>query len=263
VPIEQSSRSLLELVRLSGFDKLENLIHLFVGGSELHGAKVGQTDDTDLYGVYIETPEEALGLDPSEHYVWSTAGDERRNGPDDVDVTLYSLRKWAGMAARGNATSLHFLFAEPLEVAPQTWTKIQKYRRVFLSKHAAKQFLGFADNQFKRTTGEKGRGKKGRRPEYECAYGYDTKGAMHGLRLLYECIELMEFGRITLPRPEKDRLIEVRSGSWPLERVLEEAARLRQELEKVIATSELPEQPDRAAISKLVAELQLEFWQAH
>ena len=260
MPTEQPSRSLLELVRLSGFDKPGNLIQLFVGGSELHGAKVGRTDDTDIYGVYIESPEEALGLDPSEHFVWSTAGDERRNGPDDVDVTLYSLRKWAGMAAKGNATSLHFLFAEPLEVSPAAWRRIQDNRGLFLSKDSAQQFIGFADNQFKRITGEKGRGAKGKRPEYECAYGYDTKGAMHGLRLLYECIELMEFGRITLPRPEKERLIEVRSGAWPLEKVLEEATRLRQELEKVVNTSSLPERVDRRAISKLIAEVQLGFW---
>jgi uncharacterized protein len=83
--------SLLDLVRHSGFDRLQTLIHLFIGGSELHGAKVGQTDDTDLYGVYIEDPQSALGLNSREHFVWSTAGDDRRNGPDDVDVTLYSL----------------------------------------------------------------------------------------------------------------------------------------------------------------------------
>ncbi|HEV7674506.1 MAG TPA: hypothetical protein VGQ12_08245 [Candidatus Angelobacter sp.] len=76
------SPSLLHLVTLSGFDQPQNLIQLFVGGSELHGAKVGQTDDTDLYGVYVERPENALGLNPSEHFVCSTAGDERRNGPD-------------------------------------------------------------------------------------------------------------------------------------------------------------------------------------
>src|SRR5215471_20902064 len=127
-------RSLLDLVALSGFDKPQSLIHLFVGGSELHGAKVGQTDDTDIYGVYIEEPEEALGLHPREHFVWSTAGNERRNGPDDVDVTLYSLRKWAGMAAKGNATALHFLFAKPQEVNPGAWKKIERGKNLFLSR---------------------------------------------------------------------------------------------------------------------------------
>src|SRR5215468_8521554 len=151
---ETKKRSLLDLVALSGFDKPQSLIQLFVGGSELHGAKVGQTDDTDIYGVYIEEPSEALGLDSREHFVCSTAGNERRNTADDVDVTLYSLRKWAGMAAKGNATALHFLFAEPREVAPESWKQVQKNRDLFLARTSAKQFLGFADNQFKRLTGE-------------------------------------------------------------------------------------------------------------
>jgi uncharacterized protein len=257
-----STHRLLELVRRSWFDQPKTLIHLFVGGSELHGAKVGQTDDTDVYGVYIEDPEYALGLTSREHYVWSTAGNERRNGPDDVDVTLYSLRKWAGMAAKGNATALHFLFAEPREVPPQTWKKIQKNRKVFLSRTSAKQFLGFADDQFKRLTGEKGRGKKGQRPEYIGKYGYDTKAAMHGLRLLYECEELMTHGRITLPRPEKDLLIEVRSGAWKFEKVLAHAQRMFKTVEEAVESSPLPERCDRAAISRLVANIHLGFWKA-
>jgi predicted nucleotidyltransferase len=256
----KQQRSLLKLVSDSGFDKPETLIHLFIGGSELHGAKAGQTDDTDLYGVYIEQPEHALGLSPREHFVWSTAGDDRRNGPDDVDVTLYSLRKWAGMAAKGNATALHFLFADPMEVAPKTWRKIHKNRKVFLSRNSARQFLGFADAQFKRLTGEKGSGKKGQRPEYIGKFGYDTKAAMHGLRLLYECLELMQRGSITLPRPEKDLLIEVRSGSWRFEKVLQHAQRMFKDVEDAVKKSPLPETVDRPAISRLVAQAHLEFW---
>jgi uncharacterized protein len=167
-------RSLLDVVMFSGFDQSESLIHLFVGGSELHGAKIGQTDDTDLYGVYVEQPAQALGLNTREHFIWSTAGDDRRNGPHDVDITLYSLRKWAGMAAKGNATALHFLFTEPQNVPRESWRKIQSNREAFLSRNSAKQFLGFADDQFKRLTGEKGSGKKGQRPEYIGKFGYDT-----------------------------------------------------------------------------------------
>ncbi|HEY6971245.1 MAG TPA: nucleotidyltransferase domain-containing protein [Candidatus Angelobacter sp.] len=253
-------RPLLEMVAQSGFSKPESLIQLFVGGSELHGAKVGQTDDTDIYGVYIEEPEEALGLHPREHFVWSTAGNERRNGPDDVDVTLYSLRKWAGMAAKGNATALHFLFAQPQEVKRDTWKEIERGRKLFLSRTSAKQFLGFADAQLKRLSGEKGSGKKGQRPEYICAFGYDTKAAMHALRLLYECMELMQHGTITLPRPERGLLIKVRSGEWTFERVLGHAQKLFKEVEDAVAGSPLPEAADRAAISRLLARVQLEFW---
>jgi uncharacterized protein len=178
----------------------------------------------------------------------------------NVDVTFYSLRKWAGMAAKGNATALHFLFAEPCDVPAGTWKKIQLHREVFLSRNSAKQFLGFADDQFKRLTGEKGRGKKGQRPEYIGKYGYDTKAAMHGLRLLYECLELMVHKRITLPRPEKELLIEIRSGNWTLERVLRQARQVELDVKEAVATSPLPDSVDKIAISKLIARVHLEFW---
>jgi len=238
------------------------LIHLFVGGSELHGAKVAETDDLDIYGVFIAEPADVLGLNPTEHFVWSTASDDRRNGPDDVDLTLYSFRKWAGMAARGNATALHFLFAGATAASAPIWARIQERRDIFLSKQSASQFLGFAENQLKRIIGEKGKGSKGTRPEYECAYGYDTKAAMHCLRLLYECSELMSEGAITLPRPEKDLLIEVRSGSWTLERFVNEAAALRASTEAAAASSSLPDCVDAGLISALIAQVHVEFWNA-
>jgi predicted nucleotidyltransferase len=248
-------------VARSSFDPLESLIHLFIGGSELHGAKVGATDDLDIYGVFIDPPTSVLGLEPREHFVWSTASDERRNGPDDVDVTLYSLRKWAVMAARGNATCLHFLFADATASSLDVWKVIQARSQVFVSKKSAEQFLGFAENQRKRITGEKGQGAKGRRPEYECAFGYDTKAAMHCLRLLFECIELMRLGRITLPRPERELLVEVRQGAWPLERFLREAEMLEKEARLSAERSELPDTVDREAISMLVSDAHLAFWE--
>src|SRR5476651_627808 len=92
--------------------------------------------------------------------------------------------------------------------------------------------------------------------------GYDTKAAMHGLRLLYECIELMLHGRITFPRPEKDLLIEVRSGEWALEKVLRQVENLKRETELAVMNSPLPEQVDRKVISEIVAEAHLEFWKS-
>jgi predicted nucleotidyltransferase len=128
------STPLLAHIERSGFVPASSLIHLFVGGSELHGAKVGATDDLDIYGIYISEPDDVLGLESLEHFVWSTASDDRRNGPDDVDLTLYSLQKWAAMAARGNATALHFLFADATAVSSPTWLSIQRESELFLSK---------------------------------------------------------------------------------------------------------------------------------
>jgi predicted nucleotidyltransferase len=216
---------LVRHVRASGFPFPDRLIHLFVGGSELHGAKVHGTDDLDIYGVYVEPPEMVLGLESMPHFVWSTAGDDRRNGPNDVDVTLYSLKKWAGLACKGNPTALHFLFSKNA-IESAVWGNIVSNKHAFLARSCAKQFLGFADDQLARMTGKKGRGKKGQRPEIEVKYGYDVKAAMHTLRLLYECKELLSEGKITMPRPERDILIRVRTGRYPIAKVLGMADKL-------------------------------------
>jgi len=187
---------LLQHVRESGFPFPDRLIHLFVGGSELHGAKVHGTDDLDIYGVFVEPPELVLGLESMPHFVWSTAGNDRRNGPNDVDITLYSLKKWAGLACKENPTALHFLFAKGV-CRNAVWSEVVANKDLFLARGCAKQFMGFADDQLKRMTGRKGRGKKGQRPEIEAKYGYDVKAAMHTLRLLYECKELVSEGAIT------------------------------------------------------------------
>lgn len=198
---------------------------------------------------------------PRRHFVWSTAADDRRNGPEDVDLTLYSLHRWAELAAKGNATALHFVFVDATAVSSDIWKMVQKERHLFLSKQSAAQFVGFANNQLQRITGERGRGAKGRRPEYENAFGYDSKAAMHCLRLYLECIELMKFGVITLPRPEREWLVEARSGEWTLKRFLLEAERLRLEVEDAAARTSLPEAVDFVLISNLLAKTSLTAWQ--
>lgn len=84
-------------------------------------------------------------------------------------MCLYSLRKWAGLAAKGNPTALRFLFS---------------------NRNASKQFRGFAETELRRLQGI-GVGKKGQRHELIGAHGYDIKAAMHVIRLLNEGIELM------------------------------------------------------------------------
>jgi predicted nucleotidyltransferase len=252
---------LLKHVAESAFPFPERLINLFVGGSELHGAKVHGTDDLDIYGVYVEPPELVLGLNSMPHFVWSTAGNERRNGPKDVDITLYSLKKWAGLACKGNPTALHFLFTKSA-VRSKTWTNILTRRDVFLSRSCVPQFLGFADAQLKRMTGQLGRGKKGQRPELEEKYGYDVKAGMHVLRLLQECRELVSTGRITLPRPERDLLTRVRTGKYSMEKVLAMAQEQFIECQEAAKVSILPDRIDQAAVSRVLAESYRVDWGA-
>lgn len=246
----------------AGFPFMGSLIHTFIGGSELHGAKLHGTDDLDIYGLYIEPPQRILGLDGFEHFCWSTAKQSERNGPSDVDITLYSLRKWAGLACKGNPTALNFLFAVNHTDNIMTWgTLAPQVRRCVLAKSCSKQFMGFVDAQMGRLLGTRGRGKKGQRPELEEKFGYDVKAGMHSVRLLYECIELMRRHEITFPRPERELLIEIRSGGWSLDKLSDHVNKLFDVLKLERERSSLPDEPDRLRLSEIIAATYLEYWE--
>jgi hypothetical protein len=164
------------------------------------------------------------------------------------------------VGGEGECDRFAFLFADATAESTSVWELVQQHRAAFLSRRSAEQFLGFADNQKQRITGEKGRGSKGQRPEYIGLFGYDTKAAMHCLRLYLECIELMEEGTITLPRPERNYLIEVRSGGWPLEKFLEEAAALHIRAATAAEQSTLPETVDVAEINRIVTMAHMRQW---
>jgi uncharacterized protein len=241
-----------------GFGDQEHLIMAYIGGSQAHGAKLGETDDTDWYGLYIPPPPKVLGLEREEHFVFTTGGKIGGNGPSDVDVCLYTLLKWAGLAAKGNPSALHFLFA-PLDYTTNTWDKVATHSELFLAKGHVKPFLGFADDQMKRLLGEKGQ-KNIHRADLEKQHGYDTKYAMHVIRLYGEAKELMERGRITLPRPDREELVEIRKGKYSLSQIQELGAQLESEALAAQARSPLPEAVDRKGISRLIADVHLQFW---
>ena len=122
--------------------------------------------------------------------------------------------------------------------------------------------MGFANDQLGRITGRRGRGKKGQRPELEQKFGYDVKAAMHAIRLLNECKEILLSGKITLPRPECDLLIRVRTGRYSLDRVTDMANRLFAECEAAEKKSPLPNRIDRKAVSEVLTQCYLESWKS-
>ncbi len=82
--------------------------------------------------------------------------------------------------------------------------------------------------------------RRGQRHEVIDVHGYDIRAAaaMHVIRLLSEGVELMSSGTITLPRPEKELPITIRTGQYgSLERVLTLANTLFLELEQADPTA--------------------------
>jgi len=255
------TKPLVQHVVDAGFPADCGLIHLFIGGSQLHGAKVEGYDDLDIYGAYIEPPNRILGLQSLPHFVWSSGAARAFNTADDVDVICYSLHRWGELMMKGNPAILHFLYAENALASEGVWeTQIRPHREALLSQKSAQQYLGFADSQRMRLTGERGMGRHGQRQDLVDKYGYDTKFAMHYIRLLYECRELLRDRHLTLPRPEKVQLIDVRTGRYTQEEMFALGRELKMECESLLAISKLPELPDRIFLSRILSDAYLAYW---
>lgn len=191
---------------------LDNEILRGVVGSTAHGTAIDGQDDRDEMGVFVGPPEAVCGLDQVDHYIYRTQPEGVRSGPGDLDLTMYSLRKFCRLARDGNPTILVLLWLPEHLTVSGVGADLLALRDAFVSKEAGTRFLGYLVSQRMKLTGEKS--KTVNRPDLVERYGYDTKFAMHALRLGYQGIEYMRTGRITMPvpRPELSTLRSVRSG---------------------------------------------------
>lgn len=251
-----------------GFNQI---ILAFASGSSQHGARIEGKSDLDVAGVYIGTPvfELAIGNeDPRQkgHITAGSADQYEKNTANDTDLKAYTLRRWAGLAMKGNPTILSYLFApdaikDSRVPYPSVWnTCILPNRDLFLASGHATAFLGLGDSQYKRMLGLQGAGKHGQRDELINVHGYDVKAAMHMVRSMDECLELLNTGVMSFPRPNVSTLLEIRRGEWGLERIKDEYNRLRLAVQEAEKLSPLPPKCDREAVNKLVVEAMLYHW---
>lgn len=252
------SDALQKYVKGIGFPYADQVLLTFIGGSQMHGAKLQDSDDTDWYGIYVEPPTKVLGTDAYEHFVHTTGGERGGNRPSDTDVCLYGLKKWAHLACKGNPSVLHFLFAKA-DFQHLLWGRLALKREIFLAKSHIGSFLGYANAQMQRLLNQRGQ-KNCHRPFLEDQHGYDTKYAMHITRLLHEAKELMSDGQITLPRPEKELLIDIRKGKYKLHELVEMNNQLEVEVIAAKESSALPDKVNREVISEAISRTYLDYW---
>ena len=232
-------------------------------GSTIHGLELAGTDDRDEMGVCIEPPDYVAGLKHFETYVFRTKPEGVRSEAGDLDFVVHSLRKFARLALKGNPTVLLLLFVNPEQLLLRTalGDELQALAPAFISRRAGSAFLGYLTAQKERLLGERGQ-LRVKRPELVDEHGYDTKYAMHVLRLGYEGRELLATGRISLPMrdTERERVMSVRRGEVPFNDVLTEIGEMERELADLVETSPLPPEPDRDAVDRFLVTAHLRHW---
>lgn len=241
-------------------------------GSGTHGTALPETDDQDYMGICIEPRNEVLGIRPHwdpafEQYQRRTAVErtgiaDTRSGPGDIDLTIYSLRKWFALAIEGNPTVLLPMFVPDsvVQFINPLGKRIRDEAPAFVrSRQAAHRYLGYMRAQRDKMTGV--RSSHTNRPELIAEHGFDTKFAMHAIRLGLQGIEFIDTGRITLPIPEPERttLIQMRRGRYDLEYALGWIGELERAMERRLPFIE-PEYPDYQAASDWLVSMYEEWW---
>jgi predicted nucleotidyltransferase len=98
------------------------------------------------------------------------------------------------------------------------------------------------------------------RSELEEKFGYDTKHAMHLIRLLRTGYEILDTGQIHVKRPDAAELLEIRSGKYTYDELLSYAELLENEIKKRYKTTGLPKSVDIKFATKLVLVVQDIVW---
>lgn len=241
-----------------------NLALLGQVGSGLHGVTTGD-DDRDEMGVCVEPPEYVIGNSLFEQYIFRTQPEGVRSGKGDLDLVIYSLRKWARLAAQGNPTVLLLLFIPENEIvySNHIGQDMQNNPELFLSRQVADRFAGYLVSQRDQMLGKKSK-KHTNRPELVEKYGFDSKFAYHMVRLGLQGVELLTTGKVTLPIPEPDRtwLRELRYGLHTKKEALDRAEDLLARLNLLKDHADLPERPDYVAINRWLNGTYLDWWES-
>lgn len=233
-------------------------------GSNLHGTALEGTDDNDEMGVCIEPAKYVIGLEKFEQFQYRSQPEGVRSGPGDLDLTIYSLRKYCRLACNGNPTILTLLYAPQSHIIKETYwgTRLRDLAPHFRSRRAATAFRGYMREQKERLQGTRGN-KKVTRTELIEVHGYDTKYAGHVIRLGVQGAEYIKEGILTLPMQGywRDMILSIRRGEVSLDDVLSMASELEIELDEAIDSGDyLPKQVDHYIINEFLIEAYNDRW---
>ena len=245
----------------------DNTILLVEVGSTAHGTGIPGGEDHDELGVIVESPEQVVGLDERGFttVMQRTQPEGVRSGPGDIDRTLHSLRRFVRLAASGNPSVLMSFWA-PVEHMTPEGEELRALGDAFIGRHVIPRYRGYMQSQGSRLLGLRGGGHGqrggGRREELINAYGFDTKYAMHCARLGFQCIELLDTGRLNLPIQGEpaDWLRAVRHGNVAFDEWWARSLELDAQLEAMYADDAIRPGPDRLRIDAWLVDVHRRVW---
>ncbi|MFF7338580.1 DNA polymerase beta superfamily protein [Streptomyces sp. NPDC008163] len=202
-------------------------VYSCVMGSRAFGLAT-ETSDTDRRGVFLApTPLFWRFEKPPTHI----------EGPADEQFS-WELERFCELALRANPNVLECLHSPLVDHVDDTGRELLALRGAFLSRRAHDSFVRYALAQRRKLEADVRQ------------YGAPRwKHAMHLLRLLASCRDLLRTGELTIEVGDaREALLAVKRGEVPWPEVERRMTRLATENDEAAATSPLPAEPDRARV---------------
>lgn len=214
------------------------LIYVTRAGSDAYGTAVPGSDH-DIRGIAVPPTMDLFGFNPPF---------EQFEQKSPNDVVVYDIRKFMRLASEGNPNIIEMLFTDDADriFINQQGVRLIMERDKLLTKVTADRFCAFALSRVpelersakrrKYTTTE-----ETRRDERIKEFGYDTKDAMHAVRVIRMAREMLEGKGLIVKRPDAAELLDILNGKWSLDEVTSWIGESAIEVNTARHKSELPE----------------------
>lgn len=205
----------------------DHTVYSCVMGSRAFGLATDGSD-TDRRGVFLAPTPLFWGFAKPPTHV---------EGPAEEQFS-WELERFLGLALRANPNVLECLHSPLVERIDDTGRELLTLRDAFLSREAHGTFVRYALGQRRKLEADV---RQHGAPRW--------KHAMHLLRLLGSCRDLLRTGQLVIDvGADRERLLAVKRGEVPWERVESWMTRLAEEADASASRSPLPAEPDRSRV---------------
>ncbi len=173
---------------------------------------------------------------------------------------IYGLYQADGYQTFDKSFSLNSHFDINDEQDKDYFTENNKRKHpMFILKWNKSEYNQAKDNHNHYWTWKKNRNKT--RSEFEEQFGYDTKHAMHLVRLLRMGEEVLKTGELLVKRPDAKELLCIRDGAWSYQQLVNYAQEKDDFIRNTLYKSTLlPKKPDFNYAAELLMEAQRLIW---
>lgn len=254
-------RNVIEFLKNKNVEDViyNNLGYICQSGSHIFGTN-NEDSDLDYRGIVLPNEDYIIGLKEFNH-LKLVEGEGNLNLSDDLDVELFSLKKFIMDLYKGHGIAFEMLFVNDnfIKFTDDRLKPIFNKKELFLSKSFAFHYLSM-NNQFERRIDIKvGNIKNPLSIDRIEKYGYETKNASKAIQHLRLLNDFLNTGELNFYREDREELKSIKRGEFSLEDIKYEINTRRPEIESLIENSNMERKPDFIKINELYKELVKQF----